>query len=572
MSARQLFSLALSLQFYLLVCSSQTPPTVVPCIRPWTVQYEENATSGCECGDTVQGVVKCDPVTFNLDVLYCYCLTFSDILNTTVVGYCLNACHGTKTFTTIHAQNTSDLNKIMCGNLERTGQMCGSCKEGYATAVYSYSMACVECSDYKHNWLKYIVVAFMPLTLFYIMIVAFRINVFSGSINATILVCQLLTVSAISRYYKQTLSDLPTATVWLMQMLMSAYSVWNLDFFRTVYTPFCLNPKMTTLQVLAMDYIIALYPLLLIMLTYLCVKLHDRYRIVIWLWSPFQKCLSYFHKEWNVRRSLVDVFATFFLLSYVKILDISFNILSPTSLWNVNGKQVKDLFLYFDGTVKYFQGGHIPFAVLAIGMLCSFNIIPLVLLAVYPSRCFQKCLNYCHCQCQVLKVFMDTFQGGYKTNPYDCRYFAAFYLLLRFLNLTTMEWTKTALYFPLSGLLFGLAALTVALIRPWNVWWHNVIDSIVLSSISLQGILFYIFGFSVRIVDPNHSPDDAFRGISASPGLVPGVIGTVLVVHTLFPKSLVRYCKQKIIARFSPKRSQSKECNERTPLMGCAQI
>ena len=137
--------------------------------------------------------------------------------------------------------------------------------------------------------------------------------------------------------------------------------------------PFCLYPKLTALQAFTMDYTVAVFPLVLIMLTYLCVTLHDRYRVVIWLWSPFNRCLSFFQKEWHIRRSLVDVFATFILLSYVKILDISFNILAPTALSTVNGTEVKELFIY--GSVKYLQGSHLPFGVLAIGMICVFNVL-----------------------------------------------------------------------------------------------------------------------------------------------------------------------------------------------------
>ena len=42
---------------------------------------------------------------------------------------------------------------------------------------------------------------------------------------------------------------------------------WNLDFFRFVYQPFYLHPNMTTLQVISLDHAIAVYPLLLILLT-----------------------------------------------------------------------------------------------------------------------------------------------------------------------------------------------------------------------------------------------------------------------------------------------------------------
>ena len=539
------------------------------CPHPWTLQYKDNTTVGCKCGVSLHGVVRCDPVSFKLDVLYSYCITYSEILNTTVVGYCLTACHGTQTATTIHAHNVSDLNSVMCGSLHRTGQMCGRCKEGYAPPVYSYSLACVECSNYKYNWLKYIIVAFLPLTVFYILVVVFRISAFSGSLNALILTFQLLTISALLRYTQRATYDMSTFAVIIMQCFMTLYSLWNLDFFRTVYAPFCLHPNLTAVEILALDYIIAVYPLLLIMLTYLCVTLHDRYSIVIRLWSPFNRCLSYFRKEWHIRRSLVDVFATFILLSYVKVLDISFNILTPTRLWNVNGTEIKDTFLYYDGTMKYFRGEHIPFAILAVGMLCIFNILPLLLLAVYPCRCFQRCLNSCHCQCQVLRVFMDIFQGRFKINPHDCRYFAAFYLFLRFVNLATLVWTKSALYFPLSGLLVGFASLTVALVRPWSCQWHNILDSVLLASLSTNGIFFYAIGVSSRSVDPPHSFSGIFRGVSASFSAVPGVCGTMMMVFyiTTNCRHRVRVLlrKNNCVARESPPNSD----NENTPLISC---
>lgn len=576
MFPERFLSLFLMVQFHPLVYCSQNQHALltnisVPCLHPWTLplRSDENTTVKCECGDSIQGVIKCNPISFKLAVLYCYCLTYSDILDTTVVGYCLTSCHGKHTATSIHIQNTSDLNNAMCGDLHRTGQMCGRCKEGYALPVYSYSLACVECSDYKYNWLKFIAVAFLPLTLFYVLVVVFRISAFSGNLNATILVFQLLTLSAILRYCQHTLSDMPKVAVVLMQCFMTAYSVWNLDFFRTLYTPFCLHPKLTTLQALALDYAVAVYPILLIMLTYLCVMLHDQYRIVIWLWSPFHRCLSYFRKEWHIRRSLVDVFATFLLLSYVKILDVSFNILSPTTLWNINGKRLKDLFLYFDGTVKYFEEDHIPFAVFAIGMLCTFNILPLLLLVVYPCRCFQRCLNHCHCQCQILRVFMDIFQGRFKTSPYDCRYFAAFYLLLRFINLVIMEWTKSALYFPLSGLLLGFASMTVAIVRPWSCWWYNILDSLLLASLSVTGTLFYTIALSAQYVDPNHSSSFFLRGISGSLAAVPGIFGIVLMIYSLTPKAVLGCCKQRARAGFRKLCCGNEGRNESTPLIGC---
>ncbi len=47
---------------------------------------------------------------------------------------------------------------------------------GYAPAVYSYSSACVECKNYKYNWIKYIAIAYIPLTVFYVLMVLLKVS------------------------------------------------------------------------------------------------------------------------------------------------------------------------------------------------------------------------------------------------------------------------------------------------------------------------------------------------------------------------------------------------------------
>ena len=71
-------------------------------------------------------------------------------------------------------------------------------------------------------------------------------------------------------------------------LVTSLYGIWNLDVICFVYTPFCLLSHTQTLHILALDYLIAVYPLLLIGLSYLLVVLYDRnIRIIVWPWKPF---------------------------------------------------------------------------------------------------------------------------------------------------------------------------------------------------------------------------------------------------------------------------------------------
>ena len=137
-----------------------------------------------------------------------------------------------------------------------------------------------------------------------------------------------------------------------LDIVASVYGIWNLDFFRTVYTPFCLHPEMTNIQALALDYVIAVYPLILIALTYILVELHDwGFRPIMWLWRPFHRCFGHFRRQWDIRTSLLDAFATFLLLSYIKLLSVSFDLLFPVSITDVYGHTFSSMYLYFDATV-----------------------------------------------------------------------------------------------------------------------------------------------------------------------------------------------------------------------------
>ena len=79
-----------------------------------------------------------------------------------------------------------------------------------------------------------------------------------------------------------------------------------------------------------------------------------------------------------------------------------------------------------------------------------------------------------------MHVFMDTFQGCYRTHPRDLRYFSAFYLLLRVFLL--VQWyiffSDTTEY--TSGILSLAGAAAIAVFQPYKVKAHNKVDVVLL--------------------------------------------------------------------------------------------
>ena len=498
---------------------------------------DPDRNGSCQCGDNVHGASICD--SDRVYVTVCYCMTYNEDTHDTVAGLCYYSCFN-NFFRYLIPQNVSELNEMMCSNINRDGQLCGSCKEGFAPPVYSYDLQCVQTSQCTHysTWWKYIVVAFLPLTVFYIMVILFRISATSPVLNGFVLVSQITSTPNFVRGFElyrhlrpQYMSKLP------LDIVASVYGFWNLDFFRTVYTPFCLHPKMSNIQAFALDYVIAVYPLILITVTYLLVELHDwGFRPMVWLWRPFHRCFVRFRRQWDIRTSLIDAFATFFLLSYVKLLSVSFDLLFPVSITDMYGHRFSSMYLYFDATVEYFGKEHLPYGIVAAVVLVVFIFSPVVLLCVYPCRCFQRCLNRCRFQFLVLHTFMDVFQGGYKdgTNGNrDCRYFSAVYLILRIATFVLFAITLSAAYFMLAATLFVLLAMFVGLTRPYKSEVYNVIDSILLLMLAFENVALIeaITAYTQICIFSITSVSLVFGGVALS---VPVLYITGVVFYRLF--------------------------------------
>ena len=95
-----------------------------------------------------------------------------------------------------------------------------------------------------------------------------------------------------SSYYDGSLkteSD-PTSFEIVVKIVIFMYGIWNLDFYRMDISPLCLHPRISALQVITLDYTIALYPLVLIFITYVLVQVHDQSTIVQYVWKPLRQC------------------------------------------------------------------------------------------------------------------------------------------------------------------------------------------------------------------------------------------------------------------------------------------
>ena len=452
----------------------------------------------CMCGVSLQNLVVCRQHPYELQLYSCYCMTYSLENNQSLVGPCQYTCQrsGGTYFFTITVNSTYQLNHFMCSPFKRQGQLCGSCEPGHAPPAYSYYPTCVNCT--ATNWARYTAVSLLPVTAFFIFAMIIRLSATSPKLNCFILCTQIL-------FSPSSMRSLALSSYNpFYYTIASLCGIWNLDFFRLLYTPFCLHPHTNNLHVLALDYLVAVYPLLLIALSFLLVVLYDRdVKLIVCLWRPLVPILIKFRREWNIRNSLLEAFTTFFLLSYVKILSVSVDLLLPVLLYNKHGHTIGQAYVYNQGDIPYLGSEHLPFAILALTFLLTFTLLPMLLLFLYPCSCFQRCLNRTGRKWQPLHTFMDAFQGHYRNGTDgtpDLRYFAGIYLLLRiFVYASTVVTYLTASYAYTTAII-AVAAVGVALARPYKKHIYNIIDACLLLTAALLYMTLASLSFTQQLI------------------------------------------------------------------------
>ena len=223
--------------------------------------------------------------------------------------------------------------------------------------------------------------------------------------------------------------------------------------------------------------------LVLTIVTYVLIELHaHNFRVIVWVWKPFHRCFARFRQQWDIRTSIIDAFATFLLLSNIKLLSVSFDLLTPTYVYNIN-ESVVGLYLYYDASIEYFGKKHLPYAILALFVVLICIISPILLLLLYPMRCFQWCLGCCGVRWHALPTFIDAFQGYYKdgTNgTRDCRYFAAVYLLVRLVLAISFAITRNVVFYGVAILVLISVAILITIIQPYKAEFavYNAVDSV----------------------------------------------------------------------------------------------
>ena len=521
------------------VCSSTTNscPT-------WFICNDTDSVLGkCQCGPHYHNGIRCVEKNDEMisAVLSCYCVTESK--GETYLGLCFYNCErqsNDSKYPNIYHEisDKTDLNEYMCGRFNRTGILCSKCAEGLSPLVLSYNLSCVNCTDGNKNWWKFAVAGFVPLTFFYFFVVFLNINVTSSRLHGFIIFSQALSTPPLVRIIFLAIEDSPQI-LKAVKIVGPFYSLWNLDIFRSILPDICLH--VSTLEAFALEACLAVYPLILIYLSYFLIVIYDHnVRLVVFIWKPFRFIFRRFHENWDIRTSVIDSFSTFFLLSYVKILSVCVDLMISTPVYALHSNKTHYR-LYYDANVKFGDRYHIPFLILSLVLFLLLILIPTLLLMLYPFRWFQKCLSYFHIQWHFLHAFVDSFQGCYKDGTdegtYDLRWVSSYGPLLRFGVCIIFTMTLSSMYFIYVVIFIVTVIILLINFQPYKTFvsHYTVIDA---SFLILLSVLFTTFIgvniFSFR--NQYYLTRTILYGLATVTGIIPVIYVIILALHWIYSR------------------------------------
>ena len=449
----------------------------------------------CVCCESLKGVVKCEKGYVKIQDGHC--MTWNNDTNSIEVSLCLqthqphyNVCGTYGSYRIPNNISNHELNGKVCGSYNRQGSHCSQCTDGYGPAIFTDSVSCASCSKRKYLWILNLSMQLTTVTLMYLIVIILQIKGASSPLNVIITYSQLF-INGLK--YGSGLHRRLSCFIGkdLTKFIVAVYGIYNLDFFHVYIPPLCVSQSLTTISVLLFDYIIALFPFLLTGFVLMCVKFHDRnFKIIVVLSFPLRKLFKSLRVNWNPRTSILSTFVTFFLLGYSKFLYVSINFLFVIKSYKCSGSTGPAVLLY-DPSIRFLHSEHIPYALFAFSIIVIFVLLPPLLLLLYPTRLFRRCLRCCGFQrWDILHPTMDVFQGWYKDGTQgtrDYRSLSALYMLIRVgfvfmvlaLHITDiktddlMEWIGPGITHICLGMFFFI-------VKPYKKDWMNHADGIVL--------------------------------------------------------------------------------------------
>ena len=471
--------------------------------------------------DTTYGVLC--PVPSHLRMLYCYdreVFIHTSFVATTTTSTTTGSCNSSYSLVLaevafgldrnrgvvpngiLHRQlprMVSDLNGFFCDDSRRQGKLCSKCRDGCGIALYNYyGLPCAcPCHSYGIPLYFLLEIGFSLLFLFFVFL--FKFSVFSGRWYGLVLFFQ--TTTNIGKTYPIMFTLYSQQGHKLHVLFDTVFGVWNMDFFRLLMPRFCVSRNAGTLAAICTGYFSALWPLLMVLTISLIVKLHRcNCRVLVRPWELLNRVTRGVIRRRIAETNLIETFATFLFLSYVKLMYVSFALLGATVPYEAAPGATaarQSHWVSLDTDVPFGSRKHLRYAIPAVVLVLFVGILlPLVLL-IYPCKCTHRlCGGRNGRHWLALKMFIEVFHGGFKDGTdgtRDYRMLPAIFLLIKvFLGFTfalrgipLLAYNLPLIYLALSLFALLMAAL-FGLAKPYKEKRHNLIDVLLYTLVAVQ--------------------------------------------------------------------------------------
>ena len=180
-------------------------------------------------------------------------------------GYCLS--NGSRQIPLPTEANNTKLDELICNNRSREGVLCGHCKQGYSVYANSKFHECGQCNT-KLGHLVVIIAKYIPLIIFLITIILVDINLASGQLNTFVFFSQML--PSLNLYAGGQVL-IPDAAKPFIEIYQFCYGIFNLQYFELLdsFPRVCTYESRSALTVVAIDYIPAVCPIIIIFIIWL---------------------------------------------------------------------------------------------------------------------------------------------------------------------------------------------------------------------------------------------------------------------------------------------------------------
>ena len=151
-----------------------------------------------------------------------------------------------------------------------------------------------------------------------------------------------------------------------------------------------------------------------------------------------------------------------------------------------------------DPSIDYGGSYHLAFAIPSVFTCLVVNVLPPLLLVLYPCRAFRSCLSKCHFDFIAVQVFIDKVYSCYRNGldgGRDMRSFSGLYFLLRLAAyLPSVLSHLLSSYFYINewftiGTTFCIISLFVAFAKPYRKAQMNYLDSMLLLNCALLSFM-----------------------------------------------------------------------------------